>query len=61
MSWVVIITDLRGGEDFEVVGAFVDKADAVAYAQAAFFNPRYEHCLTRVKEMRSAEEAEAKQ
>jgi hypothetical protein len=52
MSYIVIVTPLEGAGDFEVIGAFADKDDAVAWTQSAFFKPQYNDCLFRVKEMR---------
>lgn len=55
MSYIVIITPTEGASDFEVVGAFADKEDAIDWMQAAFYKPRYKDSLFRIKQMQSAE------
>jgi hypothetical protein len=55
VSYVVIVTPMEGANDFEVVGAFADKEDAMEWVQAAFHKPKYKDSLFRVKEMRSNE------
>jgi hypothetical protein len=54
MSWIVIVTPLEGAGDFDVVGAFADKEDAITWMQRAFHMPIYENYLFRIKELRAA-------
>jgi hypothetical protein len=53
MSYIVIVTPVEGAGDFDVVGAFADKEDAITWMQQAFLDPKYSNHLFRIKEMRS--------
>jgi hypothetical protein len=53
MSWLVIVTN-ESASDFEVVGAFENRDEAVEWAAKAFHEEHYANCLLRVKQMRSA-------
>jgi hypothetical protein len=55
MSYVVIVTDIESN-DFEVVGAFATRDDAVEWTAAAFNDARFDERLFRVMKMASRED-----
>jgi len=53
MTWVAVCTPVASVEDFELVGPFKTKDEAMDWMHNAFHRARWENYLFRVKELKS--------